>query len=406
MRHLFLTENEPTRRFTLSDDEAAALDAAELAVVSQSPGSSEWDVAAGRRVGVARVGDLQVIVRPKISIDRLIFLMGYANDPGYWRERPVLLDADADLVEVLAHSFTRRAHKALEQGLLHGYVETEEALPTVRGRMRIGDQLARHRGVLLPVEVTYDDFSVNIAENQLLLEAILRLLRIPAIPRDVRRRLHRLRMQLADVQPLVRGRLLPTWRPSRLNTRYQPALALADLILAGNSFEQRIGDLHISGFAVDMWKVYEDFVCIALQEALAQHGGRSSLQYRLHLDEGRQVDMRPDFFWAHDDGRAVVLDAKYKAERPNGFPNADLYQLLAYCTVLGLSEGHLVYAKGNEESRAHDIVGAGVRIHCHTLDLSASPGELLGQVEVLADALTCRARGVESGAHPAGRGFR
>ena len=32
-----------------------------------------------------------------------------------------------------------------------------------------------------------------------------------------------------------------------------------------------------------------------------------------------------------------MIDAKYKAEKPAGYPNADLYQLLAYCTVLGLT---------------------------------------------------------------------
>jgi len=37
----------------------------------------------------------------------------------------------------------------------------------------------------------------------------------------------------------------------------------------------------------------------------------------------------------------AVVDAKYKAERASGFPNADLYQMLAYCTALGLRDGHL-----------------------------------------------------------------
>ena len=72
-------------------------------------------------------------------------------------------------------------------------------------------------------------------------------------------------------------------------------------------------------------------------------------------------------------GGAAVVDAKYKAEKPSGFPQADLYQLLAYCTVLGLHVGHLVYARGNEDPRVHSVVGADVSIHCHTLDLAQSP---------------------------------
>lgn len=389
MRHLELTENEAPQPFELSTDEAEALAAAELAVVSRAPGSSSWEVAAGRKVGVARVGDLQIVVRPKITMDRLVFLMGYARQPQFWRAAPVLLDVEADLAEALADSFVRRARRALEQGLLHGYVGVSEALPLVRGRIRVGDQLARRPGIRLPLEVSYDEFSVDIAENRLLLAATLRLLRMPSLSRDIRRGLQRLRLQLADVTPLVRGQLMPVWHASRLNLRYQPALVLAELVLGGDSFEQRFGDLHISGFVFDMWKIYEDFVCVALREALRPYGGRSSLQRRLHLDEASLVEMKPDFYWAGGDGRQVV-DAKYKAEQPSGFPNADLYQVLAYCTVLGIGGGHLVYAKGNEERVSHQVVGAGVHIHCHTLDLSASPQELLAQVSDLAAALGVR----------------
>ena len=97
--------------------------------------------------------------------------------------------------------------------------------------------------------------------------------------------------------------------------------------------------------------------------------------------------MKPDFLWTGRDGRKVVVDAKYKAEKPDGFPNADLYQLLAYCTVLGIPTGHLVYAKGNETKRVHAVAGSGVSIHCHTLDLAVPMSDLLAQVADLAERL-------------------
>jgi 5-methylcytosine-specific restriction enzyme subunit McrC len=83
----------------------------------------------------------------------------------------------------------------------------------------------------------------------------------------------------------------------------------------------------------------------------------------------------------------MVVDAKYKAEKPAGFPQADLYQLLAYCTVLGLRDGHLIYARGNEDARVHEVAGCGVKIHCHTLDLEDTPQGLLQQVASRAAAM-------------------
>lgn len=385
-RRLLLRENDPPRSFPLSTEEAEALAAAELAVASRRPGHG-WEVAAGSKVGVVSVGDLQVTVQPKVAISRLLFLVGYSRHRHHWRDLPVELDQDAELPDAVAHAFGYWARKALDQGLMQGYVTVEDAVPVVRGRIRIGDQLARRPGRALPLEVTYDDFTVDIAENRLLLAATMALLAMPSASPLARKLLRRLQMMLSEVTMLGLGTPLPRWTPSRLNTRYQPALQLADLILAGNSFEQRVGDLRVSGFVLDMWKIYEDFVCVALKEAMTRFAGRATLQHKMHLDLDGAVPMKPDFLWTGRDGRHLVADAKYKAEKPAGFPNADLYQLLAYCTVLGIPDGHLIYAKGNEAPRVHAVAGSGVSIHCHTLDLSASPEDLLAQVALLADRL-------------------
>ena len=94
VRRLELTEGDLAQPIELSDDEARALAAADLAVVSRAPGEALWSVAAGRKVGVVQAGDLQVSVRPKIPVDRLVFLMGYASAPKFWRDHSVHLDVE------------------------------------------------------------------------------------------------------------------------------------------------------------------------------------------------------------------------------------------------------------------------------------------------------------------------
>lgn len=384
---LILREGDPPRLVELRRPVAEAL--AEVGVVQMAltdrPGW--WEVSAGTQVGVVSVAGLQVVVQPKIGIERLVFLMGYARRPGFWRDDRVLLDAEADLPEALADAFVRLARRALEQGLLKGYQTVEETLPVLRGRIREADQLRRHWGLGIPLEVRYDEFTVDIAENQLLLAAVELLLWTPRVGVRHRAGLQRLRMQLADVTAPPRGGVRPAWVASRLNSRYVPALELAELILDGRSFEQRVGDLVVSGYLFNMATIFEDFVTVALREALKPFGGRSRLQYATHLDEAETVPVRPDFVWLEGGAPRLVVDAKYKAEKPSGFPQADLYQLLAYCTVLGLPEGHLVYAKGFEDARAHVVRNAGVRIVAHTLDLEATPAGLVRAVEALTDEM-------------------
>lgn len=383
VRHLTLREGGPERLVAIEDEVVEVLIAEKAVTAARGVASGQWELTPSTRVGVLRVGDLQVTIQPKVTISRLIFMLGYAHDPGFWRTESVLLDDEPDLAEALAHSFARLTRRALEQGVLKGYRTVDESSTVLRGRIREADQIRRHFGRAIPLEITYDDYTVDVAENQILLASVLRLLRAPGISAEVRAWLHRVRLQLADVT-VLRGGHLPRWQLSRLNARYVPALRLAEQVLRGRSLEHRSGELEVSGFLVNMAKVFEDFVCTALSESAPLADGRSHMQYPAHLDEAGDVPMKPDFVWERGGGPLVVADAKYKLEKPSGFPNADLYQMLSYCTVLGLGEGHLIYAKGETEQRAHSVVGAGVRIVCHALDLEGTRDELLRAVDQIA----------------------
>ena len=236
----------------------------------------------------------------------------------------------------------------------------------------------------MPLEIRYDDYTVDILENRILRTAGERLLRVPRVPQRTRQSSLRLLRSMADVQPLPRGTLVPAWQPIRLNARYQPAPRLGELVLRGGSIDQEQGRLVVDGFMLDMPLVFEQFLTVALREALTPRGGRVLGQPRDHLDEERRIELKPDIVWQHPDGtpRAVV-DAKYKAEKPSGYPNADAYQILAYCTRLGLPVGHLVYAKGAGVPGRHRVLGSDVTILRHALDLDTTADALLGQVRTL-----------------------
>ena len=129
-----------------------------------------FDISASRKVGAVLIGQRQIVVRPKITdLNRLVFLLGYAKDPGIWRDDLVHLYADEDLLPALAEAFGRIALRAVEQGLLQGYRTVTDRLPVLRGRLLAGEQMTRLYGLPVPVAVEYDDFTVDIAENQLLL---------------------------------------------------------------------------------------------------------------------------------------------------------------------------------------------------------------------------------------------
>ncbi|EOD67654.1 McrC family protein [Amycolatopsis vancoresmycina] len=344
-----------------------------------------WNISARGKVGVARIGEIDLWIRPKLDIARLLFLVGYAIDPTGWRDDEVGLTTGDGLVPAVANALWRQTERALRQGLLQGYREIEETSYVLRGRLREADQLRRHYGQVIPMELRHDDFTVDIAENQILLAAITRMLRVPRVNGQSRQRLTALRSRLADVTSLVRGAQLPAWRPSRLNARYHTALRLAEIVWQATSPEHAPGAAHATGFLFDLAKVFEDFLTVALAESLLAHAhGRAHLQYSCFLDEGATVGMKPDLVWRVGGAAAAVVDAKYKQEKPGGYPNADIYQMLAYCTALGLRRGYLVYAQGNGEPARHVVRHAGVEIVSHALDLTLQPDDLLGRIDRLA----------------------
>lgn len=361
-----------------------------------------WTVLPAGNVGAVQVGHLLVEVKPKqkVGLNRLLFLLGYAANSGF-RPDDVAGIEDTDLFAALGESLARQGLRALERGALSGYVSVEEALRTVRGRIRVGDQMTRRPGMLLPLEVSYDDFTVDIPENRVLRAAVRLMMQVPRLSDDVRWRLAHLDSKLDGVSELRFGAALPVWAESRLNERYVPALRLAEIILRNMSAEAGPGRHSVASFVVNMATVFEDFLTTALKEALDRCSGETVGQYQAFLDEaepegrrGDRVRMLVDIVHSIDGVPAMVFDAKYKAASPSGaYPNADHYQMLAYCTALGVSRAWLIYA-GPGQARVRRVRNSEVSVVEYPIDLSQTPEDLLARVRDLADRAYSRRRNI------------
>ncbi|PZG16119.1 restriction endonuclease [Micromonospora craterilacus] len=379
-------EAGPTVQVSLSTDDARRLAVSETVDVRPDPADGVWHVRAGRKVGALRIGRVEVHIEPKVPIARLLFLMGYARDPAGWRDEIVSLTEHTELVPALAAALWRQTDRALRPGLLQGYRTIDETSPVLRGRLRETAQLTRRAGRPLPLEVRHDDYTIDITENRILATAVDRMLRVPGIDDPSRRGLRHLAGRFAGVTRLRPGEPVPAWRLTRLNERLLVALRLAELVLASSSVDGNRGPVLGNGFLLDMWRVYEDFLSVALRAAVeSAYGGRVLRQARHHLDQQHRLELRPDILWR--DGTGVigaVVDAKYKVDSTHG----DAYQMLAYCIAYGLSSGHLVYAGGAHPPLRHVVHNAGIEIRCHFLDLDCEPVELLARIHALAGEIT------------------
>ena len=368
----------------LTHAEASQIRDCGLVEVAAQPAPDRWRLLGKSLVGVASGPTWELRVLPRLEVSQLLFLLGYAADPSGWKDRQADFAVAPDLFDAIANGFSWHALRLVEQGLLRGYMPVRERLPALRGRIRFGDQIARSAGMPLPVEVTYDDYTADIAENRALKAAAAVLLRLPRVPPLARRRLLRLRELLDEVATLAPAEVeIPA--PTRLNKAYRPALRLAGLILQARSLGIAAGSFSSLAFAFDMNRVFEDFLSVALRESMRRYGGEVRFQPPAVLDRAGAVAMRPDLTWRAGGRERAVIDAKHKDLGRSGLPPEDIYQMLAYCTALRLGRGYLVYAKdGDELAGEIEVRNADCRICVRALDLEHDPVRLLEAVERLA----------------------
>ena len=392
MQPLTLNEYEDYPvRFDLDMGQRAALARAHVEVAAPTDDQDAWVLRPSSYIGAVRVGGLSIIVRPKIPIDRVMFLVAYGLDPGNWQKYAFDLRPDPDVLESIILAFTYHTRQAIRPGLLQGYRREEEALHTVRGRIRFNDQINQRFGIPVPVEVAYDEFTEDIEENRLLKTALHRLTHLPVRSEQARRGIHALRPVFNTVGLGMYRRGAPEVHYTRLNTHYRPAVELARLIIDNSSLELFHGNVAGASFLLDMNLVFERFLFVALREAL----GLSEREWRsgeqLFLDKAKKIALKPDLSWWSGGRCRFVGDAKYKRLRPSGFQHADIYQMLAYCTVLDLPSGLLVYAAGEDEPGKHRIRHIGKTIEVASLDLSGPPDKILDEVRWIARRVGCLA---------------
>jgi 5-methylcytosine-specific restriction enzyme subunit McrC len=379
-----LTEGQTLTDVPLTNAEAAALNTSGM--VTASPQASGWTVTAQYVVGTLRRGDLVLRITPKVGAVQVLTLLARAEGASWLTldSERVQVDDDSDLSAVLARLFCAEAVDALADGPLRGYRTEDQTLAVLRGRVRLREQYLRRLGQMVPLEVTVDEWTVDTDENRLIRSAARQLLQQTGLGADVELDLRRVDRILTEATPLAPGEQLPLWTSTRINARLHNLLALSELVLRYSSVESAPGETPVHGFWLNMSTLFERLLARLLAES-------DPAWYRpanLPLDSRGELLFRPDFLRHDTRGVTAVADAKYKLLGEAGKASTpDIYQLLTYCTRLGLTTGHLLYASGGAEPAPYEVVGTDVSVAVHRLDLSLPLPQLEAQTRALAAQL-------------------
>jgi 5-methylcytosine-specific restriction enzyme subunit McrC len=314
-----------------------------------------------------------VRITPKVGICNVFSLLGaaysYYSDPRDSPFRSESVDYGVDkkqVLEPLVWHFNKAVKGLLQDGLLANYIEQENNLKVLRGRLAFSKHLAQN---LVRQDRLYCRFfqaEVDLPENQVILWTLTLLNRAGEWSQDMRQTLqsHILHFGGVSVRQFL-PRQFPIFHYDRLSSRYREVHSWCRLFIDLLSISDRPGERTFNGYLLDMNLLFERFVASLFErakESVPLVSVKPQKRHDLTLD-GR-IGVCPDVTLRGPDESNVVVDAKYK--RTAGSENAkhpDLYQVISYCVALGLIgqettpvQGLLVYPVAERSGELENIL--------------------------------------------------
>ncbi|MGD9794708.1 MAG: McrC family protein [Acidimicrobiia bacterium] len=354
--------------------------------IGASPGT--YRITATQYVGVLVTPELDIVIKPKVSLENLFAMLGVGLPEQAWQRESFAFSSSRDLLAALSQFYARALQQATSAGLLRTYRTENERLVMMRGRIDLPQQIL-HPARATTIACTFDEYTTDVIENRMLKAATRHLLRVPGVPGPARRMLRQSLPAFDEVQDVpVRPDAVDRLVFNRLNNHYEPALRLAQLVLRNLSLIDRVGSNDASAFLVDMNDLFQRYVTDRLRRALR---GRMQVDAEptVHLGLRRQVAMAPDLVFTRSGVPVLVGDTKYKLSESGVGRSSDYYQMLAYVTAMDLPAGVLIYCQesGEAPQRVVTVCNSGRELHTYPLTMTGTSKQLEAELVALADWL-------------------
>ncbi len=329
---------------------------------------------------------------PRIDARNLFVMLAYAYGlpPDTFEEVAQFGELDS-LLEFVAAYWCGLVEERLEHGLYRAYVEQEDNLSFLRGRIAFTEDVRRNVIMRQRTYCRYSELVWDVPENQVL-RFVAHALVGWNFGAETRGRLDNIDHRMDEVsRPRFVARDLERFQYHRLNLDYEPMHQLCRLFLDEMSLSEDKGETSLNGFMLDMNKLFERFVTEGLRRE-SNSGWFISDQEDSYLGSRRRpqdstyrpaIHIRPDIVLRNGIDPRAVLDCKFKRTSSSSFKHHDFYQVLSYCTSLATDHGALIYPRSELELdevdetliRASPITIRRFAINL-AVDASALPAEL------------------------------
>lgn len=320
-----------------------------------------------------------VVIEPKIETASIFRMLAYVFTEGHRRvlhEEDVHYEPDALMFEPLVELFNVLVSARVRRGLVQDYMRREENLGSFRGALNVTQHIQQNLARDNRIHCRFFEQTVDVPDNRLIKRALHHLVQFGGWTQKT---MHGLIANFHHFDPVTLDLATQTRSTTthyhRLNDDYRPIHQLCRMFLASSTISERVGALGFRGFLLDMNQLFENFVQKAF-ENVSRRGALSAETQRPRPMSFNLVapDIKPDITIRRQGKVEVVADAKYKKDE-GGPRNPDIYQVIAYGTVLQCPEVFLLYPQTEIDSE-HDfpIINSSIIVKTRRVDISSCDG--------------------------------
>ena len=346
-----------------------------------------------------------------ILLNNIYHMLSYAfrtlNQENY---DDVAVESFNEMYDLLAAILAKGIGLQLKQGLYREYINRQEKLPVMRGKINIPGTIKNRLAHERVLTCDFDELSENNLLNQILKTTVMLLLRNAKVKAGYKDDLKKKMLFFSNVNILE-----PTsirWssiRFQRNNQTYCMLISICQLIIEGMLITTDSGDYRLASFVDEqrMCRLYEKFIL----EYYSRHYPELTVtasQIPWVVDDGirTMLPVMQSDIHLQKDNTVLIIDAKYYSHTTqtqydkHTLHSNNMYQIFTYVKNrdydFGDEEhkvsGMLLYAKTEEEIQPDNVYQMhGNQIAVKTLDLNLPFKDIAGQLDgIAADHFNCK----------------
>ena len=269
---------------------------------------------------------------------------------------------DFDFSDLLADLFLMNARKVLFKGLSKEYINRNEEIPAVKGRIDYKNTVFKHSLHKGKVICDYDEYDENTLINQIIKNTAFRLFKNQSVSSTYKKQLRTIigKMSTIDYVDIDR-KSFTSIQLNRNIDYYYLLLKICELIINASMLDTDSGEYKFFNIFDDdeqLYRVFELFVYKFYDQELPSNykvGFQKQLKFNVDNDEDLMLPvMRMDTTVESDD-EFFIIDFKYYKEYFQKGINGEklisdnIYQIMAYLNNINTNkenlEGVLLYPK-------------------------------------------------------------